>query len=92
MVEELEVQETKKRFVTENKKFEIVIKNLTLEKFQHKLTKKDLVENKPLRSTIIERWCIYRTRPVDNKWAYSREEFLEAVTELKNYLFSGFDE
>lgn len=88
MVSETESPEMpKKLFKTDNGLFEIRIKELTLLKFEDDMCSKAMKANPDLRNTLLERWCIYRTKPTDNRKAYSREQFLNAVDEFRNYLF-----
>ena len=77
-----------KHFITDNGKFEIKTKDLTLERFQDKLCGKDYKENKEHRWNCIDRWILSHTKPIPRNQAHTRAELLAAADEFKEYLFS----
>lgn len=95
MVQEFNQEEMPaKVFRTDNGLFQIKVKELTLEKFNTKLCHDSWKESDntlALRDNLIDRWVMFRTRPVNNNKPFQRADLLTAWDELKNYLFKEYE-
>ena len=91
MVKEEQVEDLPAtQYVTDNDKFIIKAKAFTLEKFETKLCKDKIKGNPQLRSQLIDRWIMFRTKPKDRELIFTREELINAWDEMKAYIFKAY--
>lgn len=89
--EEMQADLPVKVFKSDNGKFVIRCKGLSLEKFEDKISKDKYVESPGLRDALIDRWLFFRTKPADKFVPYTRAELLAAIDEFKEYVFRGYN-
>lgn len=79
-----------KLYLTDDEKFVIKAKGFTLEKFETKLCKDKYKLNPALRSQMIDRWIMFRTKPKDRELVFSRDELIKAWDEFSAYIFKAY--
>lgn len=90
MVKEVNDTEVYKKFITEDGKFFIRLKEFTLQKFEDQLCKpryKNDIEKKLGR---IQNFLLSRLKQTDREVRFGFHDYETAFEEMKTYLFKGY--
>lgn len=70
-------------------KFVIVCKNLTLDRFEHKLCN-ETIKQLGRQQYEIHRWLVRNIRPITKETVFTIQEYHDALSAFKEYLFRGY--
>lgn len=77
-------------YKTDDDRFQIRVRGLSLERFETKLSNDKYKVDKLLRTTLIDTFLLFRTKPTDNLKGYSMADRLLAVEDFRQFLFKAY--
>lgn len=92
--EESELEMPVRKFITDDGRFVIKIKGLSLERFETKLCNDKFKADAStylLRQTMIDTFLLFRAKSSDKFVGYTMADRLRAVEEFRKHLFSAYE-